>query len=80
MPGPIVPVDKLEVVRLKSKMHHTEGAETLEEAREHLADLASKVELPEGNVWDGEDQVRDVAEAGPDVMVAPNWKKAVSAA
>jgi hypothetical protein len=38
-------------VRLKSKMHHTSGAETLEEALKHLEDLKAKVSVPEKNVW-----------------------------
>jgi hypothetical protein len=59
MPGPVKPVDEVEVVRLASKMHHTAGADTVDGAREHLRDLALKIELPDGNVcedpvdWDG---------------------------
>lgn len=39
------------IVRLKSKMHHTAGADTLEEAMIHLEDLRKKLHLPDQNVW-----------------------------
>lgn len=39
------------VVRLKSKMHHTSGAESLEGALEHLEDMKTKILLPEQNIW-----------------------------
>lgn len=68
MPGPIS--DTPSVLRLKSKMHHTGGAETFEAALAHLEELAARIQPPnEEQVWRGEDQLIEVAEAGPDVMV-----------
>ncbi|MDO8408156.1 MAG: hypothetical protein Q7S95_02890 [bacterium] len=50
MPGPPKSVDELDFIRLKSKMHHTAGAETLEGAQEHLAQLRKKIEFKDTNV------------------------------
>lgn len=50
-PGGIEANDNLDVVRLKSKMHHTAGADTLEGAIEHLEDMRKKILVPEQNVW-----------------------------
>lgn len=50
-PGPVPDVDDVKVVRLKSKAHHTEGAETLEGALEHLDDLAAQIQVPPENIW-----------------------------
>lgn len=72
MPGPVVPVDQLEIVRLKSRMHHTRGAATLAAARVHAIDLGARVEMDERNIfdepmeWDGELGL---------VIVVPNWRK-----
>lgn len=74
MPGPIRQVSEMTTVRLKSKMHHTQGFGTLEEARQYLLDdLATKIEVPEGNVWPDEERLRPVEAAGPDVLILPNW-------
>ena len=68
LPGPLMPAASL--VRLKSKMHHTAGASTLEGAQEHLDDLKQKISVPAGNV------LRDAAIEVDDpvnVWLVPNW-------
>lgn len=59
-PGPVDSVDKTDVVRLKSMMHHTAGFATLEDAQQNISkDLGVKIKTPETNVcrepisWDG---------------------------
>ena len=70
-PGAIPNVEDTKVVRLKSKMHHTSGAATLEEAKRHLDELVQRIELPEENIfrepldWDG--QI-------PIILIRPNWR------
>lgn len=67
-------------IRLKSKMHHTVGADTFEGALGHVADLRKKIEVSDDNVWTKAEQVieRDFQTDGyADVLVLPNWKKAV---
>lgn len=57
--GPIPMVGETRVVRLISRMHHTEGAETLEGAKVQRQEMLSKLTLPAENVfeevadWDG---------------------------
>jgi hypothetical protein len=51
MPGGYEANKDLSFVRLKSKMHHTGGADTIEEALTHVEDLKSKIHVPEKNVW-----------------------------
>lgn len=70
LPGQSQPVEELAVIKLKSKMHHTVGAATLEEAQAQLDDLRTKIELPDANI------IRDRAIAMNDpvsVMFLPNW-------
>lgn len=38
-------------LRLKSKMHHTQGAETIEDAFKHVDDMRQKVHVSDDNVW-----------------------------
>lgn len=70
MPGPIREVKDLEVLRLKSRMHHTEGAPTLKEAKVHLAELRRKIEVSDLSVleeplpWDGQVGI---------VLLSVNW-------
>jgi hypothetical protein len=71
-PGPVESVDQTNVVRLKSKMHHTSGAKEVNEAIEHLEELIAKVGCPEENVW--RDPVDWDGEIGLTLMV-PNWIK-----
>lgn len=53
-------------VRLKSKFHHTIGAETLEEAQEHVAMMHQRFPVRDHNVWKDETRVvsRDFKEEG----------------
>lgn len=73
-PGPVPPFDEMELVRLKSKMHHTQGAESMAEALLHMDEmLANDIELPESNIC------RDAAmpwggDLGITLMVR-NWRK-----
>ena len=59
MPGPIKSLDEVESVRLKSKMHHTSGFGTLEEAQEGLKEVSDQLRVNEANIadqpipWDG---------------------------
>lgn len=72
MPGPIRPIDELDVLRLKSKAHHTIGGKTLEEAQIHLSEMRAKIKLPDENVvGDKEIEVIDSV----NVWILPNWKK-----
>jgi hypothetical protein len=50
-PGPRPDLEDLKVVRLKSKMHHTEGAATLEEAMPLLDELAGRIRVRTTNIW-----------------------------
>jgi hypothetical protein len=50
-PGPVQDVADVRVVRLRSKMHHTTGASTLEGAQKHLDELAAKIDVPDENRW-----------------------------
>jgi hypothetical protein len=71
-PGPILGVTEADIVRLKSKMHHTEGFSTLPEALVGLDEFALKIEVPASNLWryprewDGELGI---------VWVLQNWVK-----
>ena len=50
-PGPIRPIKEMEALRLKSKMHHTIGFESLAEAQENVVeDLRTRILLPDANV------------------------------
>jgi len=70
-PGPIKEVELTEIVRLKSKMHHTEGTATIDEAKVEMAKMKAKLVLPPENYdidpvdWDG---------IIPIVAVVPNWR------
>jgi hypothetical protein len=52
MPGPVKPIAELPFIKLKSNMHHTGGADTLEGAKQHLNELRTKIQLPDANVLD----------------------------
>lgn len=70
MPGPVQPIEEMIYVRLKSKMHHTVGAATLEGAMKHLEEFKSKIHVQDKNIWlepkdwDGEVGI---------VWVVPKW-------
>lgn len=73
MPGPIGSVDQEPYVRLRSKMHHTQGSTTFEGALVHLDEVARRIVLDDANVyraaavpWDGE----------PNMMIVENWRRA----
>ncbi len=65
-----IPIDQLPFIRLKSKMHHTEGADTLEEAKKHVEEMRKQIYLVDKNIWlepqkwDGNEGI---------VWVVPNW-------
>lgn len=73
MPGPVKSVEETDSVRVKSKMHHTAGFATFEEAVEYVkTDFLQKIELPDNNVvldraipWDEEEMAF--------VMLLGNW-------
>lgn len=72
-PGPVAPVGETPLVRLVSKMHHTTGHATLEEAQENArSEFLPVVGVRDYNVdlehpmpWDG---------SIGDVIVMPNWR------
>jgi hypothetical protein len=45
------------IVRLKSKMHHTTGAETFEGALEHIREMREQIQIQDANVWTTLDKV-----------------------
>lgn len=70
MPGPIKPIEELSFVRLKSKMHHTSGMETLEDATAHIADLRKKLIISDENVVS--DEAFEVIDP-MSVLAIKNW-------
>ena len=72
LPGEVKSIEETDIVRLKSKMHHTTGSTTLEGALEHLKELSEQIIVPEENIkknpidWDGEIGI---------VFVWNNWRK-----
>ena len=75
-PGPVPEPEDVKIVRLKSRMHHTEGAPDLEGALVHLDELAASIKVPPENVW-REPQTWD-AEQVAAVWLVPNWKTRTS--
>jgi hypothetical protein len=73
MPGPVPPFDLVEIVRLKSDQHHTEGSPTLEGGWQLLAELRAIFIIPDQNVYTDQ-PVPWNGEIG-DVMIVPNWRK-----
>lgn len=71
-PGPVESVKNTDLVRLKSKMHHTEGSDTIEGALEHLVDLSEKLIVPSDNIW--KDPIEWDGELDM-VLLVPNWRK-----
>ncbi len=71
LPGPILDVIETPLVRLKSNMHHTEGADTIEGAKLQLAELRQQITMTDDNVtdepipWNGELGI---------VWLVLNWK------
>lgn len=65
-------------IRLKSKLHHTAGAETFEGALEHLRELRKKLAIDDVCVWDSPDLcfARNFVEDGfASVLMMGNWRK-----
>lgn len=65
------------VVRLKSKLHHTEGSESFEGAVQHAHEMREKIEVADRNVWLERERVvaRNFDKDGfADVMVVPDWR------
>jgi len=63
MPGPIRDIETLEVLRMKSKMHHTTGADDFAGAQQHLQEMLTKLKIQPENVvsevaFDSDDPVR----------------------
>ncbi len=70
LPGPVASVSDTKLVRLKSKMHHTQGSPTLEGAKEHLAQLRERIKVEDRNVLaDAAVEVDDPV----DVWMIENW-------
>jgi hypothetical protein len=72
LPGPIKDPEEMDFVRLKSKMHHAFGFETLEAARDSVVDLRKRILIEDECVfldppvdWDGE----------VEMVVLPNWRR-----
>ena len=71
LPGHSTAMEDSTIVRLRSKMHHTAGAETLEEAKQHVAEMREQIEIDDLSVcekpvaWDGQIGT---------VCVLPNWR------
>ena len=72
MPGPVRPTEELEAIRLKSKMHHTQGAPTLEGAREQARELRERIVVSDENVMTDE---AVMVEDPVSVWVLPNWTR-----
>lgn len=70
MPGERVAPEDCATVRLKSKLHHAQGVETLEEARAYLAEFREKVIIEDGNVIEEPVAMDGV---GPMMILARNW-------
>lgn len=75
MPGPVPEVADTHVVRLTSRMHHTEGFPTLEEGLKGLKELAEKIHLPPENTWE---KPREWDGEYPITMLVDNWRKKAS--
>lgn len=72
VPGPVKPVQEMTFIRLKSRMHHTQGAKTEAEGRGQLFELSQKIAVPSENIWDNPLPWDGKT---PVVWLGPNWKK-----
>lgn len=70
MPGQAYWEGGNKAVRLKSKMHHTVGSDTIDGAREELANLAKKIHLPEEHVWTDPTIVFDATDYATVIVLA----------
>ena len=70
MPGPVPAVDDVKMVRLRSKAHHTDGAATLDEAKQQIATMRTTIKIDDASVdldpitWNG---------GLPIMLFAHNW-------
>lgn len=46
-----IPINELPMVRLMSKMHHTDGSDSFEAELVEAKKLSEKIHLPEKNLW-----------------------------
>lgn len=69
MPGPIQPIKELDFIRLKSKMHHTIGTDTLEGAKKHVEEMRKNIKVNDNNIADEPLVVDDPIS----VLVIENW-------
>ena len=75
-PGPMQPIEKLEVLRLKSRMHHTTGFDTFKKAKESLInDAMMKVQLPEDNIYVDSPVPWDLSKGEAIEWLCENWVK-----
>lgn len=70
MPGPVVPVSELPILRMKSKFHQTVGVPTLEKAKEEVKKLREKFIIPDISVY--VDEAIEVADPVCSFMIQ-NW-------
>lgn len=73
-PGPPQAVEQVKAVRLRSKMHHTKGAPTLEGAQALFDELAQDVLVPPENRW--RDRVLEWDGTEGITIVVDNWRAA----
>ncbi len=72
LPEKVKSIEETDIVRLKSKMHHTRGSDTLDRVLIHLKELSEKIAVPEDNIfgepikWDGTTGT---------VFLWENWRK-----
>lgn len=72
LPGSVEAIDSLEFLRLKSKMHHTLGNDTLAEAQSNAAELRKGVTFADSNVYlDAAITVEDPVGQ----FIVPNWTR-----
>lgn len=67
-----------DLIRMKSKLHHTAGADTFEGAVQHVNELRSKFKVSDTNVWIRPEQMveRNFAQDGfADIVMVQNWLK-----
>jgi len=73
-PGPVQDVGDVAIVRLRSKLHHTTGASTLEGAKAHLDEVAVKICVPPENLWREKPPYPWDGQLGITVIV-DNWRQ-----
>ena len=72
LPGQNKSLAEEDFLRLKSRMHRTEGSKTLEEEQLKLEEMRAKIKIPDSNV------IRERAikvEDPVNIWILPNWVK-----